>query len=368
MARGHIRARGNGYAVVVEVPAGPDGKRRQRWYTAPNKKAAENLLTEKLAEIDAGEYVEPVKTTLLQHLERWYEANEHRWADNTRKGYQVAIRQHIGPNIGAVKLQRLTTQQIEQCYARLRAAGLSETTLNRDHAVLRGALKQAVRWNIIRRNPCDLMDPPKPEDFEAHAWEPEQIEQWRAETWESEYGPLFALALYTGLRRGELIGLRWHDINLEDRILEVRGQSPKQVDGVWVWPEPKNKPSRRSVPLRFGAVDVLREQRRRQVQRRLSMGEIWHDLDVVFDRGDGIPYKPSAVTSAWDRMIKRSSLPTIRLHDTRHTAVTLMLEAGIPIHIVSKIVGHSVATMTERYGHIRPKALRDHIDVMDRLG
>jgi integrase len=233
--------------------------------------------------------------------------------------------------------------------------------------VLRRALGQAVRWGVLARNVAALVDPPKQTHHELSPLAPEEcrllLDHIRGEPLEA----LYVLALSTGLRQGELLGLKWVDVELESARLTVRRALGRTVDGIG-FVEPKTPGSRRSIGLPNIAASALKEHRRRQLEQRLLVGASWRDLDLVFCSQIGTPLDGSNLTHRFQRILAAAGLPRRRFHDLRHSAATLLLVQGVSPRVVQELLGHSSVTLTlGTYSHVVPALKREAADRMDDI-
>lgn len=354
MARGHIRKRGSGYSIVVELPKDPvTGKRRQKWFTARTKKEAEALLSEELAKLHRGEWFEASSATFDEYAHRWLDTIKAEREVNTFHNYESALRLHVLPKIGTVQLGKLSPLRIQELYDDLRNDGLGQTRLNQVHRILHSALKQAVYWQLISRNPCDSVAPPKRVKPKVRFWDRATVNRFLEATKDDDFGPYWSVLVSTGLRRAELCGLHWSDIDFDRRILRVSHQVKRDINGELVIGKLKTSAGTRAVPLTSGAVAALKTQRKNQNTRRLELGEHWQDNELVFDHYDGGPWSPSALSAVFHRRVRQHDVPPLRLHDLRHTAASLMLAASLSLFEVSRILGHSsIAITADLYGHL----------------
>jgi integrase len=236
-------------------------------------------------------------------------------------------------------------------------SALSLATVRYVHAVLSKALADAERKGLVTRNVARLASPPKrsaTRAAEMTAWTPAELAAFLDRTTDHYYGPLVRVAAMTGLRRGELCGLRWSDVDLDGSVLVVR-QTVQLVAGRIVIGDVKTARSRRRLDVDEHTVAVLRAHRTRQLKLRLAVGAGWRDHGLVFTAPDGQPLNPDTITQWFDRTVRRTELPRIRLHDLRHTHATHLLAAGVNVKIVSERLGHaSVAFTLDAYGHVMP--------------
>jgi integrase len=239
----------------------------------------------------------------------------------------------------------------------LLAAGLSAKTVANVHGVLHRALEQAFRWRLVPANIADLVDPPRVARRQMHALSPEQARHVLAVAEGDPLEPLYRLAITAGLRLGELLALRWPDVDLEQRTLSVVATLEQRHGHEPIVAEPKTSRSRRQLVLGDAVVNALRA-------HRLSQPGI----GFVFTRGDGRPLSRSIVDKAWTRLNARASVPRVRFHDLRHTSATLLLGRGVHPKIVSEMLGHATVAITlDLYSHVTPTMQREAAVAMDEL-
>ena len=364
--RGHVRKRGKRWCVVVDIGRDPQtGKRRQRWHSGfQTRREAERALGEITHRLGQGEYVEPTRTTLAVFLEDWLASVHSRLRPSTWDSYKRNIDAHITPALGATPLQALTPTALNRLYADLLSGGrrdgrggLSPRTVRYCHTILRCALKDAVRWNLAARNVADSADPPRGAATRAKTmktWSAAELHNFLRHVEDERLYAALLLAATTGMRRGEILGLRWRDIDLSAARIAVR-ITLITIHNRLEWSTPKTERGRRSVALDPGTVDALRAHRARQAEERLAWGAAYHDHGLVFAKEDGTPIHPDYLTKLFDRKSRALGLPRIRLHDLRHTHATLALQAGIHPKIISERLGHSDITLTlNTYSHAIP--------------
>lgn len=359
--RGHIRKRGNKWAVVVDTGRDEDGKRQQRWHSGFNRrKDAERALTEILGKLESGGYVEPAKLTVAEFLaDEWLPAMRASLRPLTFESYTMIVRSRIVPEIGTVRLQRLTPATLNALYATL-GERLSPRSVRYCHAVLRHALADAVRWDRLARNPADRAEPPSAKAAKAKAmqtWTAEQLATFLEHVADDRLYAAWRLAATTGLRRGELLGLRWRDLDLDAGRLAV----VQTLVGKRQFSEPKTDAGRRNVELDPATVTALRDHRKRQLGERLALGPAYDNAhDLVFCREDGEPLWPQSLSRTFERRAAAAGLPAIRFHDLRHTHATLALAAGVHPKVVSERLGHANVGITlDTYSHATPAMQAD---------
>ncbi|MBA2240472.1 MAG: site-specific integrase [Solirubrobacterales bacterium] len=359
--RGHVRKRGTKWVVVVDVGRDESGKRLRKWHSGfERRKDAERALTEILGRLEAGAYVEPAALTLGGFLaDEWLPAMRASLRPLTLESYSMIVRTRIAPEIGQVRLQRLTPGALNALYATL-GERLSPRSVRYTHAVLRHALVDAVRWQRLARNVADAAEPPSAKAAKAQAmqtWSAEQLAAFLEHVGDDRLYAAWRLAAMTGLRRGEVLGLRWRDLDLEAGRLAV----VQTLVGERTFSQPKTDHGRRNVALDPVTVTALRTHRKRQAAERLALGPAYRDeQELVFCREDGEPLWPQSFSRSFERHAKAAGLPAIRAHDLRHTHATLALAAGIHPKVVSERLGHaSVGITLDIYSHATPAMQAD---------
>jgi integrase len=354
--RGTVIKRGSTYSVVLDLGRGPDGKRIRKWHSGyRTKKDAQQAQDELLAALGRGAYVEPSKRTMGAFLrEDWLPGLRAQVRPSTWAEHRSKVEVHLVPALGHVPLQRLTPGHLNTIYADLLERGLSARTVLHVHATIRRALADATRWGLVPRNVALLASPPRPARTELQVWTAADLRSFLAFVEDDRLYALWLLAASTGMRRGELLGLQWPDVDLGRARVGVR-RSLVCVGHQVVVSEPKTAKGRRSVALDPATVAGLKAWRRHQTAERLAWGPAWTDAGLVFTREDGRPLHPREVTRAFTRHVLAAELPMIRLHDLRHTHATLALAAGVHPKIVQERLGHAnIAITLDTYSHAVP--------------
>ena len=351
--RGSVRREANGtWTIVFDVPGDPARRHQHRRRGFATRTAAQVALTEGLAELQAGTFVRPDRITLRAYLESWMEslpASGRRAA--TVSSYRHLLRLHVVDHIGHLRLQEVSPIDLDRLYAVLRESGrrsagggaLSLRTVRYVHTVVSVALADAVAKGVLQRNPASAASPPSASSARAPEmawWRPEDTSAFLAATAGSELGALFHVAAMTGMRRGELLGLRWSDVDLARARLTVLRQLTSTDYQVRIG-EPKTARGRRTIDLDPNTVAVLERLKTR------ASGQ------YVFNLADGSPPHPERITRAFTRAVTDSGLPRIRLHDLRHTHAAHLIAVGVDPLTISRRLGHaSVAFTLDRYGHL----------------
>lgn len=358
--RGSVKREGSTWYYVLDLGTDPITKKRRqlRKRGFRTERAAADALSLVLAEkVETGGIVRPVKGTLGEYLAMWLDTQADRVRPATLHSYRKIVDGRIVPGLGATKLSALDAATIEAWYAQLRRGGgrngseLSAKTVACVAGVLHKSLSDAVRLRKLRFNPASDARLPKRERPRATAWTAEEASAFLGATSGERLSPLWRLVLATGLRRGELLGLRWVDVDLGAGTLEV--VETRTVAGGEIIGPPKTTSGARKIRLDSGTVAVLKAWRSRLAAERLAAGEAWTDSGRVFVDELGVPPHPETVTGWWAEAVKRAGLRHIRLHDARHTAATLALRAGVPAKVVTQRLGHSSVTTTlSIYQHV----------------
>jgi integrase len=279
---------------------------------------------------------------------------------STKSLYATLARKHIiEARIGMQPLDKLKPSHVEAWKVELKGRGLSDATIRRTFSVLRAVLDTAVRDEALVRNQAAAVKAPKVSPQEAAYLTPDQVRQLLKAAQTSRYAKLFEFLVNTGLRRGEALALRWSDVDLDVGAIRVRGTLGR-VNGALVVTEPKTAKSRRSVPLSTAAERVLREVRAAQAAERLKAGSMWQQTGLVFTTEFGTACEPRNALRALQDVAKHAKLPGIGLHTLRHSAAAVMLVNGVPLKVVSEVLGHaSIGITGDIYGHVAPDVSRE---------
>jgi len=364
--RGHIAKKGNRYyAVVYEGTDPATGKQRHRWYQGGStRREAERTLTEIVKRIHDGDYRAPEKITLGDYLvHRWLPLRKNQLGASTYDAHRRNINHHILPHLGMIPLQRLTADDLDGLYVKLLTegrrngggGGLSPKTVRNIHGLLHKALSDATRKGAVLRNVALQADPPRVRSHSAmRVWNAEQLRQFLTEIDDHRMAPAFYVAANTGMRRGEVLGLTWSAVDLEDARVSVH-QAVTNVAYEKRVGDVKTSTGRRMVDLDARTVEVLRRWRQVQAEEQDLTGLHPGDSGFVFAKPDGSPIHPDYMSQLFERRVEASTLPRIRLHDLRHTHATILLKAGVPVKVVSERLGHSSPAFTMTvYQHVLP--------------
>jgi integrase len=377
--KGHIYQRAkDSWTIVYDLPVDVvTGKRRQKSQTVKGtKRDGERVLREVLLSLERGSYVKPNKITLAELLRQWLrDYASMNTTDRTQESYASIVERHLIPGLGRISLIDLQAQNIQGYYAKKlldgRAdgkGGLSARSVVYHHRILSKALDYAVKMGLVVRNVARVVEPPRAARVTMQTLSLEEVGRFLDVARDTDYYVYFATLLYTGLRRGELLALRWRNLDLGSGKLSVVETAYRLGSGEYRIKEPKTPQSRRTVILPPSLVELFRVYRFDQELLRIQLGISLEADDFVFIRPDGNPMNPNAVTLAFRRIIKKAGLKEIRIHDLRHTHATLMLKAGIHPKVVSERLGHaSIGITLDLYSHVLPGLQEAAAEKFDRI-
>jgi integrase len=349
------------------------GKRKQLTKGGfTTKREAQAWRDEQAVRLAKGEYVAPSRLTYGAFLDTWLAGIRNTIRPATFESYERMLRIHVVPRLGHIPLQGLGPERLNALYSELLQGGrLSPRSVQYVHVIIHRSLRDAVRWGKVTRNVSDMADPPKGKSSRNMAtWTGKELFAFLGQLQGDTLHAPILLAATTGMRRGEVLGLRWSDVDLDQGRVTVRQTMTaiRDVDTgrhVIVTGEPKTAKSRRSVPLPAQTVAALRAHRKVQAQQRLMAGPGWTDHGLVFGEPNGQPIHPDRFRERFEYRVAKSKLPRIRFHDLRHTYATLALQAGVHAKVVSEILGHSSIGITlDVYSHAIPSMLEDAADTV----
>jgi integrase len=343
----------------------PNGKRKYLY--GKTRKEVVVKLTAASKAVHDGLPVTTGQATVSGFLTRWLEdAARPSVKPSTYAGYRNIVRNHIVPHIGKIPLGKLSPQDVQRLLIERSRANLSPRTVQLIRAVLRRALGQAVKWRVLAYNPAQFVDPPKQRRYTSTVWTPEETRRFLAATQDDRFGALYAVAAYLSLRQGEILAIRWQDVEFDRKTLSVNGSMP--TVGTRVRGETKTERSCRVLPLPEPVAAALRTHRLRQLEERLRAGDEWRDHDLVFANVFGGPVERKGLHYRFKKAIVQAGVPEIRFHDLRHGCATFLLAQKVPARVVSDILGHSsIKTTMDLYAHVMPHLLEDAAATMERL-
>jgi len=372
--------RGHGEGSIYKGPDGRwravvdlgqmGGKRQRKYLSGKTRREVQLKLTAALRDHQQGLPLAPERQTLEQFLTHWLE-------DTARPSgrprvfirYRELLTLHVIPVLGKRPLVKLTPQELNTLYGQKVAAGLSPQTVTHLHRVLHRALRDAVRWNLTPRNVCDLVDPPRVPRRREQWLDVDQARRLLAAAAGDPLEALFVLALTTGMRQSELLGLKWEDVDLANGTLRVRRALQRVPGQGFVETEPKSATSRRQIALTPLGLAALKRHRAQQNEQRLAAGPAWENHELVFCNGVGRPIEHTNLLrrSYWP-LLERAGLPRIRFHDLRHSTASLLGSLNVPAKIIQEVMGHSQISVTmDVYAHTMPGMQADAMSKLNAL-
>ena len=363
MYSGHVEKRSKGhYILVIENGRDNDGKRKRiKESFKGGSREAENELARRIAELESGTYVKHSKLTFGEFLKLWLKEYA---ADNvthrTYAFYEQMFEIHTIPRLGSIQLEKLKPLHLQQYYTTLKKegrldgkpGGLASSTVAKHHAIIHKALKTAFKWEMVTQNVSDKVDVPKKKKAKVSFYTSEQANIMLDLAKATKRYKELLVAVYTGMRRGEIYGLRWQDIDWDNNVISVH-QSIQYtpLQGIF-FKEPKTESGKRDIKVADIVMSALKQHRVEQTKKKLLLGNSYLDLDLIFCQDDGHPTHPDTISSWFRKFLTDNKLPLIRFHDLRHTHITMLLERGASNLAVADRAGHADPSTPARiYGH-----------------
>jgi integrase len=363
--------RGHNEGTYYQLPNGKwrvqvtiDGKRIGHVGTRTEcRKWAEDIL----GQIDKGLTFEGTRKTLSEFFDEWLKSARPSLRPRTWDQYDQVARKYIIPELGKLKLKDLTPSRVQAFYNHLQDEKISDYMIIKIHAILHRALAHALEVGLIGRNPADPIIVPKEPDNEMKILDESQVSRFLIAAKESRFEALYYIAVTTGMRQMEMLGLLWSDLDWQNQTITVQRQLVRKKEDDKIFAPPKTKFGKRVVALGSQAMEVLRAHYQRQQLDRQVAGKRWHETGLIFTSTIGTPMMYRNLTRDFKAVLKRASLD-IRFHDLRHTAISLMLNHNVPLIVVSRRVGHANPSITlNKYGHLIPHMQEDAAQLMDEL-
>lgn len=368
MSRHHVRKRegknGITWYATVELSRDPTtGKRRQKHVSGPTRKACEAEIARLIDRDERGEVTTAARISVADYLEQWLAAVKKTIKPSTLANYRNKMETLVVPYIGHLQLGRLTPLHVQALITTLNDRGLSTTTVHHAYTIFSTSLNQAVKWGLVTRNVCKAVDPPRKARPEMKTWTREEVAAFLARSERDPLEAFWRLALTTGMRRGELVGLRWIDVDLQRGVLAIRHTLVRGAGAEWVSSTPKSATGQRSIVL--GADDIACLTRHRDRQRLASVP---NPGGYVFIGPNGKPIHHRRIGDRFEQLMAEAGVTRIRFHDCRHTCATLLLESGVHPKIVQERLGHSSIAMTlDRYSHVSESVQQGAADALNEL-
>jgi integrase len=350
---------------IAELPL-EDGN--SKYFSGKTYAEAQRKLNQAQLEQKQGRLATGPQQTVQRFLEHWLEVRKHQLGDNTYNNYQYYLKQHVFPTLGQLRLQQLSSRHIDELYAQKLKAGYAAETVRGIHRLLHSALEYAVKWRDVSVNVSDEAEPPRPVMYEAEVLTVEQATRLLASVKDKRYEALLTLAVTTGMREGELLGLKWADIDLEEPGLVVRRTVYRKKGLGIVEGEPKTETSKRKILLPQFALETLLRHRDLQRDMREKADSRWIEQDIVFSNRTGSFISVQHLRRAFREMLRKADLPIIRFHDLRHSAATILVGMGVHMKQIQNLLGHSSITITmDRYAKALPSMQREMMKQVDEV-
>ncbi|WP_342399619.1 tyrosine-type recombinase/integrase [Weizmannia sp. FSL W8-0676] len=347
-----------GYGFRLDIGTDPvTGKRLQRRFGPYKKKTeARRALSQKQYEISSGRYVDSQDIKLGDFLKRWLDHKSKNVSSGTMANYRPFVMNHLIPNLGNIKMDQLKPGQIQELYDEyVEEETLSNQSIVHMHRILNNAYKKAIEWEIVTKNPCVAVKPPKPEKHRLQVWDETEVQFFLDMAKEDRFYIAYLLALSTGMRKGEILGLRWQDIDFTNQILSVNQAVTRKKGGGHEIGPLKTEKSYRNISLFDYVVTELKKYRHEQMKFKMENRKTYKDQDLVLASSTGSFILPRNLDRNWLDLIEKSALKPIRFHDMRHTHATILLKQGVHPKVVQERLGHSSITVTlDTYSHVLP--------------
>lgn len=367
------RKRGNNEGSIHKLPNGRwrgqvlhEGHRLSKVF--PTQRECQEWVRVTRNQIDDGMTYISTQITLDEYMQGWLTNAKTTKRQSTWLHYEELHRIYISPNSGGIKLKDLRAEHIQRLYNKLVGEGIGIHTIRKIHAVLHSALQQAVKIGSINHNPASLIDPPRKPTREMAILNESQVSQMLVTAKGHRWEALYHLAVVTGMRESELLGLKWTDLDWIRKYMKVERQLQRPAGNGVVFISPKTGYGKRSVALGERTIEILRHHYERQQGERLSAGDTWVESGLIFTSSIGTPIHQRNILRDFKTLLKQAGLPPIRFHDLRHTAASLMLNHGVSVIVVSRRLGHARTSITmDVYGHLIPSMQTEAAELIDAL-
>ena len=346
MAQGSIKKENNNWYYVFDYPNPITGKRKQQKKRGfKTKKDAQAALTKALNQLNEGTYVEPSKMTLNEFLDIWIESKKLTVKVNTQQKYHYILQNHIRPFLGQMRVASIKPLHISQLYSELHEKGRSNATMQSVHTVLVNIFNEAVKLQVVTQNVVVAISKPQHKPQEMNIWNQEEVQKFLEVATDTPYELVYVLAINTGMRQGELLGLLWDDVDFEKKVIKVRHTITAGSNEV----QESTKTASRA-------------------EQRLKLGDSYQNMNLVTASTVGTPINPKNLRRNFNSLIKKASVPQIRFHDLRHTHASLMLQLGINVKVISERLGHASSKITlDRYSHSLPTMQKEATKAFDNF-
>lgn len=367
------KKRGNSEGSINQLPSGSwraqitlQGHRVS--HTSKSRREAQEWLKQITLRVDDGLTYAHSRVSVEDYLKEWVIGKHSTVKHGSWVQYDQVTRVYITPLIGRIKLTELRTDQIQSMYNRLLVQNVGVFAIRKCHTVLHSALQQALRTGILSRNPAAFAQPPRLPIKEMTILDESEVSQLLVTASGYRLGILIHLAVVTGARQMELLGLKWTDIDWIKKTLRIERQLEKTFRTGQLFSSTKTRYGRRTLELGRNTIDLLRNHLEDQQRERIAAAELWHENGLIFTTSIGTPIDPSNLRRDFRRMLTDAGLPPSRFHSLRHTSASLLLNNGIPPIVVSRRLGHSKASITmDVYAHLLPTMQTEAAELIDEV-
>ncbi len=360
----------NSWKVRIELPKDySTGKRKQKSYTVyGTKKEAEKFLTEKLRELDMGTIIEDKIMNFGEYLDFWLKNScKDKLSINTYEEYELKVNKHIKPCLGNIKLDSLKPLQIQNFYTLKMGEGLAERTIISFHKIIHRALEQAVKWQIVRLNVSNGVDKPKVKKNKTQVLNEKEVKELLEKAKKTKLYVPIVLGAYTGMRRGEILGLTWDNIDLIKGRITIEKTLSSTKKGI-VFTGTKTETSNRTIAISKNVIKVLKYNKTKQLEDKMRLGNLYIDNNLVCCKENGDFLNPKNFSRDFHNLVVNSKIKNIRFHDLRHTHASLLVKLGVHPKEVSTRLGHSDIGITMNlYSHIYEETDIETANIFEKL-
>lgn len=364
------------WKIRVELPKDTiTGKRKQKCYTFyGDRKGADKFLTEKLRELDTGILIDTKKMKFGEYLDYWKEKTFNNLEITTKEGYIQKIDKHIKPYLANILLENLKPLHLQNFYdEKLKngkldgKGGLSARTVLALHRIIHSALQQAVKWQLVIRNVAEAVEPPKAKKYKVSFLTDKQTEELIAKAKNTDIYIPIMIAIYTGARRGEILGLNWNNVDLEKGIIKIVDNLCATKNGLII-KQPKTNSGIRTIAISKSLVKILKNHKINQMKNKIRLGESYKENNMVCCYEDGHLFNPKRFSAKFNELLQANNLPMVRFHDLRHSHASLLVKMGVQPKEISSRLGHSNIGITmDLYSHLYEEADKEVANMFEKL-
>jgi integrase len=362
-----IAKRGSSYSYIVRVKDPETGLSKQKWISGfATKEEAKSARDKARTEARTGVFVSPTKITVQEHFEAWWEIKKEKVKPTTAENYRFILDRYILPKLGTQLLKDLTSVKIEKMLIEL-IQEHSESTVRLVSITLSQGLERAVKDRLLPLNPAKGIERPKGKKRMVTPYTSSELRNLLGELESHRLFAFFRLLAYTGARRGEILALRWSDLDFEKATLSISKNRTRIGKTVIEQDSTKGGDGKRIVQIDSDTLRLVRDHRKRQIEERMKAGSLWQEANYIFTQENGLPLEPSTPYQLFKRTAKRLGLRSESLHSIRHLHATELLNSGVGVHLVKDRLGHSdISTTLRIYAHIRPEQKQEVADLFAR--